>query len=118
VSRIGGVAHVGEAVGVMVGVGTGFREWVGGVGVVREMDTGKEREVVEHGRLGFETIISSGYAQMDRQELGHSSGLKEGSDGKIMGDSDTPISSALKFFLTQGHRVEYSMSTTVIPCDQ
>jgi hypothetical protein len=58
VSRIGGVAYVGEAVRVMVGVRMGFWAWVGGVGVVREMDTSKEKEVVEDGQLGFETIIS------------------------------------------------------------
>jgi hypothetical protein len=28
-----GVAYMGEAVGAMVGVGKGFQEWVGGVGV-------------------------------------------------------------------------------------
>jgi hypothetical protein len=50
------------------------------------MDTGKEREVVEDRRSEFEIIISSGYAQMDRQESGHSLGLKEGSVGEIMVD--------------------------------
>jgi hypothetical protein len=50
------------------------------------MDIGTEREVVEDGRSGFEIIISSGYAQMDRQESGHSLGLNEGSVGEIMVD--------------------------------
>jgi hypothetical protein len=50
------------------------------------MDTGKERKVVEDGRSGFDIIISSGYAQMDRQESGHSWGLKEGHVGEIMVD--------------------------------
>jgi hypothetical protein len=61
-------------------------EGVAWEGVAPEMDTGKEREVVEDGRSGFEIIISSGYAQMDRQESGHSLGLQEGSVGEIMGD--------------------------------
>jgi hypothetical protein len=64
--------------------GEGISGVVGGEGGAREKYTTKEREVVEDGRSGFEIIISSGYAQLDGQESGHSSGLKEGSVRKIM----------------------------------
>jgi hypothetical protein len=60
-----------KAMGIMVEVGKGFREWVAGAGVGRETATGNETEVVEDGRSGFEIIIWSGYAPMDRQESGH-----------------------------------------------
>jgi hypothetical protein len=55
-------------------------------GVAGEINAGKEREVVKDGRLGFEIIISSGYAQIDHQESGHLLGSNEGSIGEIMGD--------------------------------
>jgi hypothetical protein len=77
---------MGGAMGIMVEVGKGLREWVAWEGVAREMETGKEKEVVEDGRSGFEIIISSRFAQMDRQESGHSLGLQEGSGGEIMVD--------------------------------
>jgi hypothetical protein len=86
VRRKRGGVWVRGAMGIMVEVGKGFREWVTGEGGGREMDMGKEREVVEDGRSGFEIIIPSGYAQMDRQESGHPLGLKKGSGEEIMVD--------------------------------
>jgi hypothetical protein len=68
------------------------------------MDTGKEREVMNDKRSGFEIIISSEYAQMDRHKSGHSLGLKEGSVRQIMVDLDIRILSRLKFFLILGPR--------------
>jgi hypothetical protein len=48
------------------------------------MAMGKEREVVEDGRPGFEIIIAYWYAEMDDQQSDHLLGLNGGSVRDIM----------------------------------
>jgi hypothetical protein len=79
VSSIGGAVWLGGAIQIKVEVKKWLRQSVAQEGIAREIDTGKEKEVVEDGRSRFEIIISSGYAQIDGQESGHLLGLKEGS---------------------------------------
>jgi hypothetical protein len=55
----------------MVEVGKELLESVACERVAQEMDTGKDRQVVEDGRSVFEIIISYSYAVMDRHESDH-----------------------------------------------